>query len=471
MKANAPAELERSTYDRNACQIGIVHLGYGAFHRAHQAVFVDRYMAETGDLSWGIAAVNLRASESASLECARQANDGYVLKTMSRHGDAKFSAIRSHVAFADWSSDAAAAEDLIAQPNVHLITMTVTESGYVQDKTGTLNLSHPLIGAELNGGARSTIYAYLTAALEKRRLAGGWPITIACCDNIRGNGRMLRTNLNIYLQALGKTDLMHWLETNATFPCSMVDRITPKPTAELSQEIGQKFGREGDQTVMAEAFCQWIIEDDFAGKRPALERVGVTLADDIDPYEEAKIRILNGGHTCLAYLGALAKLDTFDQAMSHPVLRDHFDRFQLEEVLPALSIDLPFDKTTYLETVAARFENANIGDTVERICADGFAKFIVFIKPTLTGCLASGIEPQRGLYSAASWFVFARRAARGQMVTPYNEPNMALLKPLLEDPAAFATSEQLWSDLPQRYPSFSSILMAQIERVETSWPA
>lgn len=215
-----------------------------------------------------------------------------------------------------------------------------------------------------------------------------------------------------------------------------------------------------------------MIEDNFAGPRPALDEVGVTFAPDVDPYEEAKIRILNGGHTCLSYLGAPAGHDTFGQAMTNPVLRDHFWRYERDEVLPTISIPLPFDKSAYLGAIAARFENRYVGDTIKRICTDGYAKFPVFIRPTLEGCFECGIEPTFGLRSVASWYVFARRVISQELNVAYNEPSLPDLQPMLAPGGfrAFAISEQLWVDLPQRFPMFKQLLARQIEEVEASWP-
>lgn len=252
----------------------------------------------------------------------------------------------------------------------------------------------------------------------------------------------------------------------------MVDRITPKPVPRDAEETLRLFGRESDQTVMAEEFIQWVLEDDFAGPVPQLEKVGVTVTANVDPYEEAKIRVLNGGHTCLTYLAALTGHHTFDQAMADAHLRDHFWRYETEEVLGALTMDLPFDKAAYVQQIADRFSNANIGDTIERICTDGYAKFPVFIRPTLVGCFENGHTPVHGIRSVASWYVFARRAARGVTNIEYIEPNLAALTPLIADGqlAAFAQSDLLWGDMPKRFPAFQSLLETSIQEVEKTWP-
>ena len=279
-------------------------------------------------------------------------------------------------------------------------------------------------------------------------------------------------NLMSYVRALGDGDLAHWLAANASFPCSMVDRITPKPELEHTEETRKLFSWQSGRTVMAEDFTQWVLEDDFAGPRPQLEKVGVTLTGNVDPYEEAKIRILNGGHSCLAYLGALSGHRTFDQAIADPELFDHFRGYEIEEVLPALDTHLPFDKEEYLGKVVARFRNRNTGDPLERICADGFAKFSIFIRPTLEGCFAAERRPHRGIRSVASWYVFAQRVLSGKLPFNYMEARMPALEPLLAEGAftSFANSELLWGNMPRQYPEFERILKSKIKEVETTWP-
>lgn len=463
--------LSASDYDRSACQIGVVHLGYGAFHRAHQAVYLDDYLQHTGDLRWAIAAVNLRSGEADSFARAQAASDGYILRAVAPDGTRKYRKVRPHVRFADWTRDADGALDLVALDSVHMITITVTESGYYLDDAGALNPEHPQIKAEIDGTAQTTVFAFLAAGLARRMAAGGQPVTILCCDNIRHNGKMLRASLLTYLKLCGFTDLAAWVTQNATFPCSMVDRITPRATSGFIAEIQADFGADQTAPVLAEDFIQWVIEDDFAGPMPDLAQVGVTVTKDVDPYEEAKIRILNGGHTCLTYLGALAGHQTFDQAMADPALFDHFWAYETTEVLPALTLDLPFDKAEYLAGIAARFRNRSIADTIERIAADGFAKFPIFIQPTLAGCLLAGHMPVYGLRSAASWYVFARGVAQGTLALKYAEPNWSALAPLLAPGRIddFTHSAMLWAELPERYQDFAPALRHEIEEMETKW--
>ena len=465
--------LESTSYDRADCKIGIVHLGFGAFHRAHQAVYIDDCIEQTGDANWGIAAVNLRSAESDVFHASANMENGYLLKTTSPSSQIRYQLIRPHLAFEDWAKNPVAAEALLGLESVHAVTITVTESGYYVNDDWTLNTTEPAIVAEVEGKSPSTVYGYLANALAHRVQRDGGPITIMCCDNIRGNGKMLQQNFLAYLRLRGLPDLEQWVRDNATFPCSMVDRITPRSTNLLVEEIRQMFPNRHLAPIHGESFIQWVLEDNFAGPMPDLARAGVQIVKDVDPYEEAKIRILNGGHTGLCYLGALAGHQTFDEAMRDPRIRPHFDGWEEQNVLPGLTIELPFDRVEYLREVAERFSNRAIADNLERICMDGWSKFPIFIRPSLAGCLAQGIAPTFGYDVVASWYVYARRHAKEIMHIPYIDPYWENLEPFLTPgrEADFAQIQQLWADLPSTYQDFVPGIVSAIERMEEKWPA
>jgi len=457
MNSAKPLPISATEYDRSACQIGIVHLGFGAFHRSHQAVYLDDYMAVSGDLRWGIAAVNLRKAETD------------FLKSFSADGDVELRRVRSHVKFSDWNLEQVASEALLSQPSVNMVTITVTESGYYTDPDGNLNVDDATIKSELSGDNAESVYAYLRVALAKRRAETGAPLTIACCDNIRQNGKMLHRNLLSYLNACGEPDLAAWVESNVAFPCSMVDRITPRSPDELSVELSELIGKKVTSPVMAEDFIQWVLQSQTKTDMPDLTKAGVTVTADVDPYEETKIRVLNGGHTALCYLAALEGVETFDAAMRVPHLNEHFQNFETKEVLPALTLELPFSKSDYLEKIVQRFGNVAIGDTVARICADGMVKFPIFIRPTLESCLKQGIMPIHSIRSIASWYVFALHVDAGKIGFKYIEPNWNDLKAMLGTDG-FITSLQLWGELPATYPEFADTLRHEIVEMESKWP-
>lgn len=467
------ATLFKTQYDRQSCEVGVVHVGYGAFHRAHQAIYFDDFVEATGDSRWGIAAVNLRRADSASFQEAATIDDGYTLKTIAPDGTAAFRLVRPHLSYVDATTDPIAAFDLLSQPSVTLVTITVTESGYYFKNDWSLDLEAAPIMSGLTTGGTETIYEYLTEALSRRAATINQPISLLCCDNIRGNGRVLQNALLAYLEAKGEPILAEWVRQNVTFPCSMVDRITPRSTDELQHEVHNHFPEHAVSPVHAESFLQWVIEDNFAAPVPDLAKVGVQIVKDVEPYEEAKIRILNGGHTGLAYLGALAGHQTFDQAMHDAELRAHFDRWESQEVLVGLGDKVPFDTSSYLAEIASRFENKGIADHLSRICMDGYSKMGIYVRPTLRACLEQGIVPEAGFDCVASWVIYVRRWQSGDCNVQYHEPLMDRLAPLIEpgQETKLASDPQLWGDLPERYEAFVPGLVAAIKRMDQKWQA
>jgi len=354
MKMEHPAILGATRYRREDCAVGIVHIGYGAFHRAHQAWYIDQYMEVTGDLNWGIAAVNLREEDAAQFSATTSDDNGYVLKTLSPNGHESFQHVRSHVKYCNWNDTPTQTEALLALPSVKLVTITVTEGGYYLDQSGNLDETSPVISSEIAGNSPRSVFGYLRAGLSQRMADDSGPITILCCDNLRHNGDMLEENFLKYLSLLGDNILADWIRRTVNFPCCMVDRITPKPVPALAAEIAEKFGRTDDATILCEDFIQWVIEDDLRADFPDLEKVGVTLTDNVDPYEDTKILVLNGGHTCLTYLGALRGFDNFDELLRDEELFDHYWQYETQEVLPSLADGLPFDKYEYLRSEERR---------------------------------------------------------------------------------------------------------------------
>jgi D-arabinitol 4-dehydrogenase len=417
-------------YDKSDCQTGVVHIGYGNFHRAHQAMYIDEYMEKTGDLRWGIVAVNLRD------EGFREIDD-YIVKTPS-----EYKVVRSHLDYVDWTKNRTIAKHMLTLPSVHLITITVTESGYAPG---------------------SPLFEYLACGLRNRKT----PVTILCCDNIRQNGLTLETQFLAYLYHTNQHELAVWIRDNVKFPSCMVDRITPRTTEALREDVEKRFPGYGYNAVQTEEYRQWVIEDNFASDFPDLTQVGVVITKDIEPYEETKIRILNGGHTSLAYLGALSGYDTFDEVMNDPTHRRHFKQLQYGEIIPSIEGDIPFDIFEYVDKVEERFSNASNVDELDRICMDGFTKFHTFVVPSLRKCLEQGKKPINIYKSIAAWYIYSRRFARGCTKIRYNEPNWTLLEPLLRDGAvdAFVSNERLWGDIPKKFVTFTrdlkTILLSQ----------
>ncbi|MCY4451472.1 MAG: mannitol dehydrogenase family protein [Immundisolibacterales bacterium] len=466
------AALLRTTYDRDATRVGVVHVGVGAFHRAHQAVFFDDLMERTGDLDWAIAGVNLRPAQSGDIARLQGGGGAYVVKSYGPDGGSEFRQVRAHKALLDWSRQAARAEDVVADAGVQALSLTVTESGYCLADDGGLDLGNHEIRAELEGTGKSSVYAYLQAALGKRRAAGGRPLTVLCCDNLRDNGTMLERNLGAYLSAAGDPGLASWIADHVSFPCSMVDRITPRPEPRHAREVAERFGIADDFTVHCERFMQWVIGDEFRGARPELEAAGAELVAEVRPYEEAKIRILNGGHLALAYLAALRGFETYDAALRDPALSAFFDELTASEILPSLDSQTPVDLPAYRESVKRRFLNRSIADRISRIAMDGASKFPVFLLPTIRECYARGIVPRSALTSVASWYVFLRHLETGRLEFDYVDPKLPMIRPLLGAgrEEEFARLTALWGDMAIRHPEFVHEVCARIAELEREYP-
>ncbi|MBJ7556109.1 mannitol dehydrogenase family protein [Marinomonas spartinae] len=464
------AQLSSQPYQRDEIQPGIVHIGVGAFHRAHQAVYLDRLLAEPEGKQWGLIGVNIRPQDSASFARFMQQKGEYVLKTMDPKGGTEYRHIRSIVHQIDGAQVPQEVDKAIADANIQIVSSTVTEGGYYLDENQVLLKDHPAIQADIEGG-RNTLYAFLYAGLKKRSETSKAKITLLCCDNLRHNGKHLQTGLMQFLAAKQDHALVQWIKDNVTFPCAMVDRITPKPSQIHVKDVQERFGMNDQMTVMGEDFIQWVIEDNFAGERPPLEKVGVQMVDKVDPYEEAKIRILNAGHTCVTYQAALKGLTYFDEAMRDAELKQYFTDFANQDAIPAIGdsiVDLP----NYFNIIAARFSNANIGDTVERICTDGYAKYPIFVYPSLAGIYKLNRVPHKTLQGIAGWFVFFQKAAAGQIETPYHEPNLDAMKAFTNDEAgikAFTHDRFLWGNLPEDYPDFPEHLAQAIREMQATY--
>jgi D-arabinitol 4-dehydrogenase len=470
MNALNTTPLSPLNYSKTDCEVGIIHVGVGAFHRAHQAVYMNKLLGDKDQQKWGIIGINLRSQDAKiNLQLADQKHV-YTLKTLSPDNQATYQEIGSILSTLDWSTNPEAAAQAVDNENIHLITMTVTESGYYLSENGQLETQSPIIVEALTGSG-SCIYAYLRASLNARRFGCNLPITLLCCDNLRDNGHYLKLGFEQFLAACNDTHLLEWIASNVTFPCCMVDRITPRSGAIHIADVKQKFGLDDPLTIMSESYTQWVIEDNFAGPKPDFERVGVELTADVSPYEDAKIRILNGGHTILAYFAALKGYITYDQGLADEELNTLFSAYVNTEVIPAIG-ESPLNLNEYYQLTKTRLSNSNIADDIARICADGGVKFPIFILPTLTDCYARGHTPVYALQGIASWYVFMCQVQAQIIQFDYIEPNWTLLEPLLDGQNAtnFIECEDLWGQLPVQFPLFKQQLTQAITLMLARFP-
>ena len=403
----------------------IVHLGLGVFHRAHQAVYLQR-LIDAGETAWELVAGNIHPGQEA-LEAALQAQGGqYTLETVKPGGERAYQRI---TAIRRVETEVDALTDLAADASTRIVSFTVTEAGY-------------------EPGPDNALYRTLSAILQQRRARGSGPVTLLCCDNLRHNGDRSRAGL---LAFIADADLRAWVEANTSSPNAMVDRITPRPPADLRERVRNATGWSDAAPVMAEHFIQWVIEDRFCNGRPEWERVGVTMVDDVAPFEEAKIRILNASHSGIAWAGSLMGLRFIHEAVADPRLRAIAHAYVSEDVIPCLQLS-PLDLAAYRDAVLERFGNAALADTCQRVCADGFAKLPGFIAPTIRERLAQGQGIASVAMLPALFLAFLQRWHRSELAEPYQDQAMdpAIAHAICgaDDPVlAFAQERSLWSEL------------------------
>jgi len=435
-------------------RLRLLHLGLGSFHRAHQAVYMHRLM-QSGDTRWQLAGANLRPDMADTLAALQRQGGAYTLETVSPQGARRIERITSITEVVPFDPSLARVLALGADPATRIVSFTVTEAGYALDHEGRLDLRHEDIAGDLAGKPPRSIYGAVAALLRRRRAANAGPLTLLNCDNLRHNGDRFRANLRAFIEAAGDADFLAWIDANTSCPNAMVDRITPRPTPEAMARIRELAGWDDQAPLMAESFIQWVIEDRFANGRPAWETVGVEMTGDVQPYEEAKIRILNASHSAIAWAGTLRGLRYIHEGTRDPAIRGIAAGYVTDDVIPCLSrpgAPSPVDLPAYRDVVLDRFSNDAIADTNQRVAADGFAKIPGFILPTLRERLQRGESIAAVARLPALFLSFLRRWHEGRLPFAYQDQAMlperahaicAAVDPLAE----FVGEAALWNEL------------------------
>ncbi|MBN8746014.1 Mannitol 2-dehydrogenase [Xylophilus ampelinus] len=436
----------------------VLHLGLGSFHRAHQAVYLQALRA-TGDLEWSLAGTNLRP-DMADVLAALQAQGGaYTLETVSPAGEYRYERIESIREVIPYARGQAAMVARGADPATRIVSFTVTEAGYYLDNDHRLDLGFADLAADIErvrrGEAGETVYGAVTAILRARMAANAGSVTLLNCDNLRHNGERFRAGLLEFIDRIGDAPLLAWTPANTTCPNAMVDRITPRPPAELRERVRNATGWDDAAPVTGESFIQWVIEDDFIAGRPAWEKVGVELVASVQPYEEAKIRILNASHSCIAWAGTLLGLQFIHEGTLTPSIRQMAFDYVTDDVIPCLSnpsAPSPVDLPRYRDVVLERFSNPAIRDTNQRVAADGFSKIPGFIAPTVRERLAAGATIDSVAMLPALFLAFLQRWHRGELPYAYQDQGMdaAVAHAICDaaDPvAALCADAGLWGEL------------------------
>lgn len=406
----------------------ILHIGVGAFHRAHQAAYIQR-LRQSGGRRWRLIGGNIRDDAEPALRALAAAGCRYTLETISPAGEHRYERIESIDEIIPWTADLRQLIAVGARADTRIISFTVTEAGYYLGVAG-LDSSAPEIVRDLAlaraGRPGTTIYGALFAILKARSESGSGAITLLSCDNLRHNGERFRVGLLGFLELVGDSSLAAWTGANAMCPNSMVDRITPRPDHSVRERVKLATGRDDPSALMSESFSQWVIERNFAASRPEWEHAGVQMVDSVVPYEEAKIRILNGSHSCLAWAGALTGRNFIHEAVQDPRLH-RFASDYVADVIPCLHArarPLALDLPKYRDEVLLRFSNVHLRDSVQRVAQDSFAKFIGFIAPTILERLTAGADFNGASIMPALLLRFLQRWDRGELPFAYVDRSM-----------------------------------------------
>lgn len=431
-----------------------LHLGLGSFHRAHQAVYMQA-LHDLGDQSWRIVGGNLRPDMLETIAALQASQGAYTLETVNTAGERFYQAITAIQDVISWDKDLSGLVKLAADPNTRIISFTVTEAGYYLDAHHHLDASFADLRSDLEGQTHATIYGALSKLLQARMQADAGKVTLLNCDNLRSNGERFFGGLKQFLEKRGDQALLTWVENHTTAPNSMVDRITPRPTTEVRERVKAAIGRDDPAALMGETFIQWVVEDHFANGRPAWEKVGVEMVKDVMPYEEAKIRLLNAPHSCIAWAGTLRGYTYIHEGTLDPEIRQMAYAYVTDDVIPCLEATAkpyPLDLPKYRDVVLERFSNANILDTNQRVAMDGFSKIPGFIQPTLREALAADRSIDAVAMLPALFLAFLQRQQRGELPFKYEdqamEPAVAQAICAAADPiAAFAAERVLFGPI------------------------
>jgi mannitol 2-dehydrogenase len=444
-----PDGVSVPSYDRSGLSAGIIHIGVGNFHRAHQAYYLDRLFETGADHDWAIIGAGIKPFDAAMRDKLKAQDWLNTVVELDPNG----LTARVTGAMIDFLEiGPAPLIEALADPAIRIVSLTITEGGYFVDPmTGGFDTKHPdILHDAAHPDAPKTVFGILLAGLQKRRAAGVAPFTVMSCDNLPENGHVAGQAVRGLAQMMSD-DLGAWVAKNVAFPNGMVDCITPATTDLERQKVTDLFGIEDAAPVVCEPFHQWVLEDNFPTGRPALERVGVEFVTDVTPYELMKLRILNGGHAAIAYPAGLLGIHFVHDAMADKDISDWLMALQHREVIPTLSPIEGVDFVTYLNTTAARFSNAAVGDTIPRLCLDGSNRQPKFILATLRAALEAG-GPIDGLaLELALWCRYcAGTTEAGEPIKVDDAMAAPLAKAALAartDPPVFLRLEAVFGDL------------------------
>jgi len=464
--------LARPTYDRGRVSIGVVHIGVGAFHRAHQAMYHDRLMNDGTALDWGICGVGVMPADRLMKE-ALTAQDGlYTLVVKYSDGTHQARVIGSIVEYLFAPDDPEAVVERMAAESTRIVSLTVTEGGYnIDHVTGDFDASNAVIVDDLRPGASPrTSFGFVTEALRRRADRGLAPFTVMSCDNLPGNGSLARRVFTAFAR-LRDPALADWIDDEVRFPNSMVDRITPVTTDADRALVRDRFGIDDRWPVVCEPFTQWVLEDEFSAGRPPYDAAGVQIVDDVTPYELMKLRLLNASHQALCYFGYLCGYRLVHEAAQDSLFRRFLLGYMVEEATPTLDPVPGVDLDEYQHTLLERFSNPEIRDTIARLCAESSDRIPKWLFPVIRHQLSTGGQISRSAAVVASWARYAEgmdeQGRPIEIVDRLRDSIMAVAGRNREDPLAFIANGSIFGDLVDNEPfvaAYRSALSSLHER-------
>ncbi len=424
-------EIPVPQYDRSQIGIGIVHFGVGGFHRAHQAMYLDKLLNAGLARDWGICGVGVLPDDRRMRDALRSQDYLYTLILQHPDGTRQPRVIGSILDFRYAPDDPEAVIELLAAPSTRIISLTITEGGY----------KPPL----------SNAFGLVAEALNRRRKQNLPSPTVVSCDNIVENGEVARRAFTSYAE-ISNPELAQWMRDNTKFPNSMVDRITPVTTPEVIQRLDSEYGVADAWPVAAEPFAMWVLEDDFSDGRPALDKAGVQLVDDVSPYEAMKLRLLNASHQGLCYFAYLAGYRLVHEAAQDPVIAEFLTLYMDSEAMPTLT-RIP-GLTEFKNRLLPRFANAYVRDTVARLCAESSDRIPKWLLPVVRDNLRSGGPVRLSAAIVASWARYAEGVDENgqpiEVVDRLADTLVPIARSQRDNPAAFLENRSVFGDLVDR---------------------
>ena len=406
-----PDRVERPGYDRAALRAGIVHLGVGAFQRAHLAVVNEAAIHASGDLRWGVIGVSLRQADTWNALVPQAGLYTVAIRDTSADGQPRESlqVIGNLLDVLVAPDNPAAVLERLADADTRIVSLTITEKGYHRDPaSGALDSLDPDIVHDLvNPATPRTALGFIVHAMQLRRQRGAAPVTLLSCDNLPANGDTLR-QLVLAFAAHVDAGLQDWIATHCSFPNSMVDRIVPRTTDADRAAVSEHLGLTDAWPVIGEPFLDWALEDNFANGRPAWDKGGARFVPHTEPFEKLKLRMVNGSHSALAYLGAMAGWRTVDRAVAIPALHRYLDTLMRDEIAPTLSGLPGFDLDDYRTRLLQRFANPALQHQTHQIAMDGSQKLPQRLLGTVRDRIAEGRPCDRLALALAAWIYYLR---------------------------------------------------------------